>query len=90
LTDLALVTSLNVPFHIGVKCGPPEAVKEGAAHGVETLVAKLVMGIVNKHILNGRASVELVLAMVLLPLKASPSNEEMVCSANEMGQRIGR
>jgi hypothetical protein len=90
LTDLALVTSLNIPFHIGVERRPPEAVKEGAACGVETLVAELVMGITNEHILNGRVSVELVSAVVLLLPKASPSNEETVCSANEIGQRISR
>ena len=39
LTDLALVTSLNIPLDVGLKGWPPEAVKEGAACGVEALVA---------------------------------------------------
>jgi hypothetical protein len=55
LTDLALVTSLNIPLHVGVECGPLEVVKKGAACGVETLVAELVVGITDKHILNGGA-----------------------------------
>jgi hypothetical protein len=90
LMDLALVTCLNILLYIGVKCGPPEAVEKGAACGVETLMAELVVGIMDERVLNGGVGVELVLAMVLLPPKASPSDEETVCSANEMGQHVGR
>jgi hypothetical protein len=90
LADLALVTSLNIPLHIGVKHGPPEVVKKGVACGVETLVAELVVSIANKCISNGRAGVKLVLAAGLLLPKVSSCNEKMVCSANEMGQHVGR
>ena len=37
LVDLALVTSLNVPFHVGVECRPPEAVKKDRAYGIKPL-----------------------------------------------------
>ena len=37
LADLALVTSLNVPFHVSVECRPPEAVKKDTAHGIKPL-----------------------------------------------------
>jgi hypothetical protein len=90
LVDLALVTSLNVPLDIGVERGPPEAVEKGAACGIETLVSKLVVGVVDEHVSNGWVGIKLVSAMVLLLLKASPSDEEMVHSANEMGQHVGR
>jgi hypothetical protein len=89
LVDLALVTSLNIPLHVSVKCRPPEAVKKDVVHGIKTLMAKLVVGITNECILNGGAGVELMLAMVLLPPKASSSNEETVGSANKTGQCIG-
>ena len=88
MADLALVTCLNVPLDVGVERGPPEAVEKGAAHGIEALVAKPVVGIADEHILNGRAGVELVPAVVLLPPKASPGDEEAVCSANETGQHV--
>jgi hypothetical protein len=46
------------------------------------------MGIMNEHILNEGAGVELMPAMVLLLPKESSSNEETVHSANEIGQHI--
>jgi hypothetical protein len=88
--DLALVTCLNIPLHVGVEHRPPEAVEKGVACGVETLMAELVMGIADECVSNGGAGVELVSAVVLLLPKVSPSDEEMVHSANETGQRIGR
>jgi hypothetical protein len=90
LADLALVTSLNIPLDIRVECGPPEAVEKGAAHGIETLVSELVMGVMDKRVSNGWVGVKLVSAMVLLPPKASPSDEETVHSANETGQHVSR
>jgi hypothetical protein len=90
LADLALVTSLNIPLHVSVERRPPEAVKKGVAHGVETLVAKLVISIMNEHILNGGVGIKLVLATGLLPPKVFSCNEKMVHSANEMGQHVGR
>jgi hypothetical protein len=90
LVDLALVTSLNIPLHVGVKRGPPEVVKKGMMCGVETLMAKLVVSITNEHISNGRVGVKLVSAAGLLPPKASSCDEKTVHSANETGQRIGR
>jgi hypothetical protein len=89
LADLALVTSLNVPLNIGVERGPPEAVEKGAACGIETFVSELVVGVADERISNGWAGVELVSAVMLLPPKASPSDEETVRSANETGQRVG-
>jgi len=47
LPDLALVASLNIPFHVSLEGRPPEVVKEGAVHRIKALVAKLVMGVVN-------------------------------------------
>jgi hypothetical protein len=85
LVDLALVTSLNVPLYVSVEHGPPEAVKKGAACGVETLMAKLIMGIMNEHIPNGRVGVKLMSAAELLPPEASSSDEKTVHSADEMG-----
>jgi hypothetical protein len=90
LADLALVTSLNISLHVGVERGPPEAVKKGVAHGVETLVAELVMSITNEHVLNGGVGIKLVSAAGLLPPKVSSCDEKTVHSANEMGQHIGR
>jgi hypothetical protein len=90
LVDLALVTSLNIPLHVGVKHGPPEAVKKGVARGVETLVAELVVSIMNEHISNGRAGVKLVSAAGLLLPKVSSCDEKMVHSANETGQHVSR
>jgi hypothetical protein len=84
------VISLNIPLHISVKCRPPEAVKKGAACGVETLMAELVISITNEHVSNGRVGIKLVSAAGLLLPKASFYNEKTMCSANEMGQRIGR
>jgi hypothetical protein len=85
LTDLALVTSLNVPLYVSVKCRPPEVVKKGVAHGVETLMAELVIGIMNKHVPNGGAGIKLMSAAELLPPEASSSNEKTVHSADKMG-----
>jgi len=47
LPDLALVASLNIPFHVGLEGGPPEAVEEGAARRIKALVAKVVVGVAN-------------------------------------------
>jgi len=47
LLDLALVASLNVPFHVSLKGRPPEVVEKGAAGRIKALVAKLVMGVAN-------------------------------------------
>ena len=89
LADLALVTCLNVPLDVRVERRPPEAVEKGAARGIEALVAKPVVGVADERVSYGRAGVELVPAVVLLLPKASPGNEEAVCSANKTGQRIG-
>lgn len=56
--------------------------------GVKALMAKLVVGIANKCVLNGGAGIELMLAVVLLLPEASSSNEEAVHSANQTGQHI--
>ena len=54
LAKLALVASVDVPFYIGVKGWPPKAVEEGAACGVEALVAKAVMGIADQRKVEGQ------------------------------------
>ena len=89
LMDLALVTSLNIPLYVGVEHGPPEAVEKGAACGVKTLVAELVVGIANERVSNGRAGIKLMSAAELFSPKASSGDEETMCSANETGQCIG-
>ena len=55
--DLALVTSLNISLYVSVECRPPEVVEKDVAYEIKILVAKLVMGITNKHILNGGVKV---------------------------------
>ena len=54
LAKLALVTSVDIPFYIAVERWPPKAVKESAACGVESLVAKTIMGIVDEGEAEGR------------------------------------
>jgi len=51
------VAGLNVPFDIGFEGWPPEAVEEGTACGVKTLVSEFVVGVTNEYILNGGAGV---------------------------------
>jgi len=55
--DLALVAGLNVPFDVGFRGWPPEAVKEGAACGVKTLVSEFVVGVMNECVPNGGVGV---------------------------------
>ena len=39
LTNLTLMACLDEPLDVGLKCWPPEVIEEGAACGIETLVA---------------------------------------------------
>ena len=53
-------------------------------------MAKFVVGTVHKCVLYGRASIELVPAVMLSTPKPASLDEEVVCSANKMGQCIGQ
>jgi len=57
LVKLALVTSHNIPFYVAIKQWPPKAVEEGVAYGTKTLMAEVVMGIVNKREVEGQRDI---------------------------------
>jgi hypothetical protein len=85
-----LVTGLDEPLDIGFERGPPEAIEEDAACGVEALVAKIVMSVTDEGIPNGGMGIKLVPAALLSSPKPSSCDEEAVCSADKMCQCIGR
>ena len=66
-----MVTSVDVPFYVTVEGWPPKAVKEGAACGVEALVAKAVVGIVDQRKVEWQHDAQLVLSVGLPPPKAA-------------------
>jgi hypothetical protein len=90
LSDLALVTGLDEPLDVSFEHGPPEAIKEDAACGVEALVAEIVMSITDEGVPNGGMGIKLVPATLLSLPKLSSCDEEVVCSANKMCQHVGR
>lgn len=49
LPELALMACVSVPFDILLEQWPPKAIKEGAARGIEPLVAEVVMGFTDKQ-----------------------------------------
>jgi hypothetical protein len=78
LSDLALVTGLDKPLDIGFERGPPEAIEEDVVCGVEALVAKIVVSITDKGVLNGGMGIKLVPATLLSLPKLSSCDEEVV------------
>jgi len=48
LVELALMASLNIPFYVTVKQQPPEVVGDSVPHGVESLVAEAVVGVMDE------------------------------------------
>jgi len=90
LADLAQVTCLDVPLDIGLEGWPPEAVEEGAACGVEALVAQLVISVMDKSVPRRGVGIELVATAVLLLPKLASSDKETVRSANKTSEHVSR
>jgi hypothetical protein len=90
LADLALVAGLDEPFDVGFERGPPEAIEEDVACGIEALVAELVVSVADEGVPNGGAGIKLVSAAVLSSPKSPSCEEEAVRSANKTCQRVGR
>ena len=42
------MASLNIPFYVTVKQQPPEVVGDSVPHGVESLVAEAVVGVMDE------------------------------------------
>jgi hypothetical protein len=84
------VTGLDEPLDIGFKHRPPEAIEEDTVCGVESLVAKIVVSVMDKGIPNGGMGVKLVPATLLSSPKLSSCDEEAVCSANKTCQHVSR
>ena len=69
LAELALMARLNIPLDVTVERRPPESVSEGAACGVVTLVAKVVVRVADEGEAEGRRDVKLMSPIVLQPPK---------------------
>ena len=82
------MASFDVPLDIGFECWPPEAVEEGAAHGVESFVSELVVCIADEGVAVGWRGIELVSALGLMSLESSADDEETAGSAKEECERI--
>jgi hypothetical protein len=88
--DLALVAGLDEPLDVSFECGPPEVIKEDAACGIEALVAKFVVSVVDEGVSNGGVGIKLVSATMLSLPKLPSCDEKVVCSADKMCQHVGR
>ena len=90
LADLALVAGLDEPLDVSLECGPPKAIEEDAACGIEALVAELIMSVTDEGVSHGGAGVKLVPAAVLSSPESPSCDEEAVRSANKTCQRVCR